>query len=58
MVRDTGFEPVLKLQTGLFLTSCICLTMRDKFPAQTAFSRTFEDLPKTPAEPEFISVSG
>ena len=38
--------------------SSICVTMRDKFPAQTAFSCTFEDFAKTPAEPEIISVSG
>ena len=58
MMRDTGFEPMLKRQQGPFGQFIHCVTMRDKFPAQTAFNCTFEDLPKTPVKSEFISVSG
>jgi hypothetical protein len=32
--------------------------MRDKFPAQTAFSCTFEDLPKTPVAPDLSVFQG
>ena len=56
--RPILFEPMLKRQTGTFRTSSICVTMRDNFPAQTAFSCTFEDFANMPAEPEIISVSG
>jgi hypothetical protein len=49
---------MLKRQTGTFGASSTCVTMRDKFPAQTAFNCAFEDFANTPAEPEIISVSG